>query len=319
VKLAWFLLDMFNPVMAWRVARIVRRERPDVMQTSNLLGFSCAVWLVAKSLRIPVVQMLHDYYPVCGNSSTFKDGHNCERPCRKCRVVTAPRRALSGIPVSVISLSDRTLSKTQAFGGFGKVASTAIIHGASSLTPKLVQHVAGSAAFTVGYLGRVERNKGIETVIEALRASDERGTRFLIAGQGPDDYIRELKDLAQGLDVEFMGRVKPTELFCQIEALIVPSMWDEPLGRVIYEAYGEGIPCIVSSAGGMPEIVEEGVTGHVFKVGVPAELLKALRLFKSRGLPFYRDACIEKSTSFHVSRVMPQYLAVWQAAAHPAI
>ena len=109
----WHAIDAYNPWMARRVGRILDREQPDVLQTGNLLGFSAAVWHAARRRSIPVVQMLHDYYMGCGNSSMFKNGENCTRQCTACRVFTAPRRAMSDIPEAVISLSARLLERVE--------------------------------------------------------------------------------------------------------------------------------------------------------------------------------------------------------------
>lgn len=317
-RLCWLLLDAFNPFMAFRVLSILRAERPDLVQTSNLLGFSCAVWLAARWLRVPVVQMLHDYYPVCANSSTYHAGRNCDHPCTRCRIISAPRRALSSIPDGVISLSEATLRKVRAFGAFRKTAHTAIIHGAAHIpSPEATAMRMPSAELRLGYLGRVEPNKGIETLMQTVELiGKRRRVSCAVAGNGDPQYVASLGAIAPDCSVKFLGRVQPERLFDQIDVLVVPSVWEEPLGRVIYEAYTHGIPCVVSDAGGMKEIVEVGRTGEVYAVGQPAELDAALARLESLDSGYLQAQCRRKAGEFDMVNRYPSYERIWLAVMH---
>lgn len=314
-RLVWLLVDAFNPLMAWRVFTILRAERPDLVQTGNLLGFSCAVWLSARLLRIPVVQMLHDYYPVCANSSTFKKGHNCTQPCGACQVITAPRRALSGLPDGVISLSEATLAKTRLFGAFRHTRHVAVVHGAAHIEqPEQVPVKPGSEVLRIGYLGRVEANKGIETLMQALhRVRSRRPVSCAVAGKGEAAYVEELRGLAPDGLVRFLGRVDPASLFEQIDVLVVPSVWEEPLGRVIYEAYTHGVPCVVSDAGGMKEIVESGRTGEVYAAGDATQLDAALQRLERGNQAALSEHCWHKAREFDMANRYPAYERIWLA------
>lgn len=314
-RLCWLMVDAFNPLMAWRVFTILRRERPDLVQTSNLLGFSCAVWWSARLLRIPIVQMLHDHYPVCANSSTFKQGHNCTRPCGGCRVVTAPRRMLSGMPDGVIALSEATLSKARAFGAFQGTRHVAVIHGAAHIEqPEQVPVRPTTDVLRIGYLGRVEGNKGIETLMQALHlVRTRRPVSCAVAGKGEAPYVASLQALAPEGLVRFLGRVEPASLFEQIDVLVVPSVWEEPLGRVIYEAYTHGVPCVVSDAGGMKEIVEPGRTGEVFAAGDVIGLDEALQRLESGDRQALTERCWHKAREFDMANRYPAYERIWLA------
>ncbi|MCR4312319.1 MAG: glycosyltransferase, partial [Candidatus Uhrbacteria bacterium] len=58
--------------------------------------------------------------------------------------------------------------------------------------------------------------------------------------------------------------------------VVVPSMWYEPFGLVAVEAMAQSTPVIVSDRGGLPEIVQDGVSGLVFKAGDAKDLQKKL-------------------------------------------
>jgi len=317
----WHAIDAYNPLMGARVGRILKRERPDVLQTGNLLGFSVAVWRAADSLGVPVVQMLHDYYLGCPNSSMFRNGRNCASQCTVCRTYTAPRRALSGTPAAVISLSHRTLDRLEGCGLFPGEAETVVIHGASQLKIHALKSrpLRSADALTLGYLGRIAPNKGIEFMLDAVLRVEGPRVRVLLGGSGEASYLADLQARYASPAVQFCAFVKPEEFFERIDVLVVPSLWEEPLGRVIYEAYAHGVPSIVTRMGGMPEIVEEGVTGFVIEPGdVPGLARRVQQLAQDwRGTAFV-EPCLAKSQEFRIDHVFERYLGVWQRAAASA-
>jgi glycosyltransferase involved in cell wall biosynthesis len=318
-RLLWQCMDAYNPIMGARVGRILQRERPDVLQTSNLQGFSVAAWRAAARLRIPLVQMLHDYYLACPNSCMFKNGVNCVRQCTACYVVGTARRRLSHLPAAVISLSRRVLQRLEGSGLFTHVAHKVVINGADNsqviATPR--HDKSAGSPLVVGYLGRMESTKGIEVLLDAVALLPQRQVSVLLGGKGSTDYLSELRRQYPAPNIQFLGFVKPAELFKRIDALVVPSVWEEPLGRVIYEGFAHGVPAIVSNVGGMPEIVDIGRTGFVFESGNADDLAQCLRSTIDagwRGGAFFA-ACVERSRDFHVDRVLDKYLRVWETAA----
>lgn len=318
MRALWHLIDAYNPVMAARVRAILRRERPDVVQAGNLQGFSAAVWRAVASLRIPLVQMLHDYYLACPASTMFRDGRNCAAPCRGCRLFATPRRRCSHLPDAVISLSRRVLQRIEAAGLFGQVAHKYVIHGAdrNRSAPAPRADKAPAAPIVAGYLGRMESTKGVEVLLEAARKLSPARLRVLLGGVGDVRYVASLRERYAQECVEFIGFIEPAEFFRRIDVLVAPSLWEEPLGRVIYEGYAHGVPAIVSDVGGMPEIVEPGRTGYVVQRGDADDLASRLAELIERGWPgarFY-DACVERSRQFQIDQAFDAYLAVWRTA-----
>ena len=321
-RLLWQAIDAYNPVMGARVARILERERPTVVQTGNVQGFSVAVWRAAARLQIPLVQMLHDYYLACANSCMFKGGVNCATQCTPCHVIGTARRRLSNLPVAVISLSRRVLQRLEQSGLFSEVRHKTVIHGADNsrvtVTPR-ADKPPGSP-IVVGYLGRMESTKGIEVLLDAAALVPQQQITVLLGGKGHASYVAGLQQQYPGSNIQFLGFVRPADLFARVDVLVVPSVWEEPLGRVIYEGYAHGIPSIVSNVGGMPEIVEPGRTGFVFESGNARDLAQILRTAIDagwRGAQF-SAACSERSRDFHVDRSLDQYLRVWELAAASA-
>lgn len=151
------------------------------------------------------------------------------------------------------------------------------------------------------FVGRVTPHKGIDRLIRAL----PEGARLTIAGSsGHDprpperDYPALLRRLAADRDVRFEGPVADEhlpELYRRAEVVVLPSVEttcygrriavSELLGLVILEAMASGTPVVASRLGGIPEIIEDGVTGYLVEPGNEAELHDALaRLLADRAL-----------------------------------
>lgn len=126
------------------------------------------------------------------------------------------------------------------------------------------------------YVGALEKYKGVQTLIEAMHHFPT--IKLKIAGQG--DYESELRGMAEGLDnVEFLGFVAGSalqDLMARARVQVVPSLWYEPFGLVVVEAMAQSTPVIVADRGGLPEIVEDGVSGCVFRAGDANDLAQVL-------------------------------------------
>lgn len=115
------------------------------------------------------------------------------------------------------------------------------------------------------FVGRLERLKGVDRLIEAFR--DDRGADLVIAGDGGVED--ELRRQAAGLEhIRFLGRVHPSSLprlYAGARALIVPSVGFEVFGIVILEAFAQGTPAIVHDLGALPEVIAESGGGFVYR------------------------------------------------------
>jgi glycosyltransferase involved in cell wall biosynthesis len=145
-------------------------------------------------------------------------------------------------------------------------------------------------SITYGYLGRLSHEKGIDTLIQALRlVSPEVSFKIQICSSsltktelkhGDREAVREiLQYAAMDPRVELIGSVDDDSLpetLAQWDAIIVPSFWFESGPMVVYEAFSAGTPVIGSRRGGIAELVEEGRTGFLFTPSSATELARLL-------------------------------------------
>jgi glycosyltransferase involved in cell wall biosynthesis len=122
----------------------------------------------------------------------------------------------------------------------------------------------------VGSIGRIAPEKGqLEFVAAAaLIRKSQPDCRFVVYGAPLFDdpaarrYDAEVRAAADGLPIDFPGWVEDiSACLAELDLLLVPSAGHEATTRVILEAFAAGVPVIAFPSGGIPEVVEDGVTG----------------------------------------------------------
>jgi len=116
------------------------------------------------------------------------------------------------------------------------------------------------------YLGRLSKEKGIITLIEAMKDKDYE---LKIVGSGPlEDEIKEFIKTNYLKNVEMVGYKSGEELKNYVRnsrCVVLPSEWYENGPYSAMEAMALGKPLIVSNLGGLPELVDNGVNGYIYR------------------------------------------------------
>lgn len=112
----------------------------------------------------------------------------------------------------------------------------------------------------LAFVGRLVSEKGIDTFIEAATTLG-RPIALEVVGEGP--LLDRLRATSPA-NVTFHGFLPPAavrDVLVRSSALVVPSLWEEPLGLVVLEAMACGVPVIGTSVGGIPEMIRSGRNG----------------------------------------------------------
>lgn len=117
------------------------------------------------------------------------------------------------------------------------------------------------------YVGRLVREKGVHTLLEAAPAilAEHPDVKFVIAGKGPafEDLVRQAEGLGIREKVMFAGFVSDEErnrLYQLADVAVFPSLY-EPFGIVALEAMAAGTSVVVSDVGGLADVVEHERNG----------------------------------------------------------
>ena len=135
-----------------------------------------------------------------------------------------------------------------------------------------------------GYIGTVQKHKGVHVLIEAFNHIDDPSAELKIFGDPliAPDYYAHMQRMARNPRIQFSGVFDNAEVgrvLSGIDVLVVPSIWPENSPVTIHEACLAKIPVIASSIGGIPELVQDGVNGFLFTPGDAEDLLSKMRLF----------------------------------------
>jgi glycosyltransferase involved in cell wall biosynthesis len=134
---------------------------------------------------------------------------------------------------------------------------------------------------TLAFAGRLTAQKSLGRALEAVASVE--GVRLVIAGEGPDrDPLEErARELGIADRVEFLGaqpRKRVVELFRAADASILSSSW-ENFPHTVVEALAVGTPVLAMDAGGVGEVVHDGVNGLLVPAGDTAALAGAVRRY----------------------------------------
>ena len=108
--------------------------------------------------------------------------------------------------------------------------------------------------------------KRVDVALEVFRRIRERvRARFLVVGDGPDREAveRQASEYGLGDDVLFLGEQDDPVALLSVSDLFLLTSIQESFGLAALEAMACGVPVVASKVGGLPEIIEDGVTGFV--------------------------------------------------------
>jgi len=138
---------------------------------------------------------------------------------------------------------------------------------------------------TLAFAGRLTAQKSLGRALAAVASTD--GVQLVIAGEGPDREPLEQRAQELGIAdrVTFVGaqpRARVVELFRAADATILSSSW-ENFPHTVVEALAVGTPVLAMEAGGVGEVVRDGVNGILVPAGDEAALADAVRRYFADG------------------------------------
>ena len=137
------------------------------------------------------------------------------------------------------------------------------------------------------YAGQLRDDKGVHTAVEAVgravEANPALSLSFTIVGGGSPEYVELLQERIRALNlidiVTLAGQIPRKEMPATMAAhdvLLFPSIWPEPLARVVQEAMAAGLVVIGTTTGGTPELLTDGKNGLTFEAGNGAMLAEQI-------------------------------------------
>jgi L-malate glycosyltransferase len=160
----------------------------------------------------------------------------------------------------------------------------------------------------------VKRVKDVVRVFARIRRA--MPATMLMIGDGPEreDAEKEARDLEVASDVRFLGRIDSVASLLQASDLFLLPSQTESFGLAALEAMACGCPVVATRAGGLPEVIDDGVSGILEPVGsVEAMGRRAVELLRSATAhATMREAAIAKSLQYSADAIVPMYESLYQ-------
>ncbi|MDO3720314.1 glycosyltransferase family 4 protein [Marinobacter sp. chi1] len=296
--LAGALSTPWNPFSAKALSQLVAEFRPDVVHAHNTFPLLSPAVFHAVGKRAATVLTLHNYRLFCSAGIPMRAGRVCTDCITRHSVQPALRHGcyrgsrVATVPLALNVAMHRRLGtwqqKVDAFVALSDFQRRLMAKGG---LPAEKMHVkpnfyAGQPPVLpfdardgqVVFVGRLGREKGVHTLIEAWRKWGSNAPKLKIVGDGP--LRAELQNRAEGLPIVFAGQVGAEEAqqaIAHARLVVLPSECFEGFPMVVREAFAFGTPVAVSNLGPLPDIVRHGENGVVFEPANAASLLATVR------------------------------------------
>lgn len=329
-KIKYSVKSVYSAEAKQKIARVLDAFKPDIVHLNNInFQLTPAIIPEIKKRGIPIVQTVHDVQIACPNHRMYNE--ETQKICSECKINrylpciknkcvhgSALKSALAAFESylyhkkGTYNLVDRYICPSDfmkeaiASGGISEDRIT-VLHNFSDIQAETKRD--SSCEKYILYFGRLSIEKGIKTLIEAVKELPE--ITLILAGTGPlekiADGIENIKAIGFKSGDELKGLIR-NAMFA-----VCPSEWYENCPMSVVEALSLGTPVICSDLGGSKELIENGKTGIVFEAGSKDALKEAiLTLYNNpEELEKMRPLCLEASSN-NIERYSERLLNIYR-------
>jgi len=252
---------------------MVRRWRPDVVHLhSTFAGLALRPILKLFFGRTLLVYCAH------GWSFDQRVAH------LQIRLFRSAERLLARLCDKIVCVSRQDYERASS-AGIPPAMMRVILNGISdqpACAASFLSDMWPDAGVKILFVGRLDAQKGIDVLFAAMRQLGSRGFAVVVGASVAGQWACENAPA----NVKMLGwlpREQINQLYAAADVLVMPSRW-EGLPIVALEAMRAGLPVVATRVGGIPEAVEDGVTGRLIDVDAPTELAEAIESLDSATL-----------------------------------
>lgn len=264
---------------------IINQDGIDVIHTNNVDTLSYYnIWKVAKDRRIPCIHTIRDYF--LQNYTRILNAGNKFYNCVHCLYYKKLTNNFSLTVTAPSSFVANNFINNEFFlNSYMVTIPNAIVYEKEKFEKNYFDKFnKEDKVVNFLYVGALTKAKGIAMLLKMFHSIDNNDIRLNVCGKG------ELRDFV--LDyakkdhrIKYLGQLtseRLSEIYLKSDVLVVPSLWEEPFGRIIIEGAYYGIPTIGSNRGGIPEIIDRLKTGSIFNPDNPDELVELMNKYSER-------------------------------------
>jgi N-acetyl-alpha-D-glucosaminyl L-malate synthase BshA len=311
-----FQYPPYDLALAVRMHQVVMEQGLDVLHVHYAIPHATSAWIAREMLRevghdVKVITTLH------GTDITLVGQEHSFHAITKFSIEKSDR-------ITAVShyLKDETI---RAFGCAG--CDVQVIH--NFIDPTVYNRERWGnglrSSFTDGapVLMHISNFRSVKRVVDVVRIFAKvraaGPAKLVMVGDGPDrtEAEEEARALNVHLDVRFLGRIENVApLLSAADLFLLPSE-TESFGLSALEALACGVPVIATNVGGLPEVVQHGVTGHLASLGAVddmADAAIAILADPARLAAMRVAAAADARARFSLDAVLAQYEALYAEA-----
>jgi N-acetyl-alpha-D-glucosaminyl L-malate synthase BshA len=306
----------YDLALAVRMHEVVKAHNLDLLHVHYAIPHATSAWIAREMLReagsdVKVITTLH------GTDITIVGQDPSFHPITKFSIEKSDR-------ITAVSqyLRQRTFNAFGCTGCQVEVIYNFIdpdVYNRSKYPPLLSQELNGGRRVLM-HVSNFRPVKRVRDIVRIFARVQEAVPSVLVmVGDGPDRVEAEAEARMLGVDraVHFLGKIDVVApLLAGADLFLLPSQ-SESFGLSALEALASGTPVVGSRAGGIPEVVKEGVTGALREVGdVDAMATVSIEILsdRDRWQTMSRDAAADARTRFSRDDIVRQYEALYEDA-----
>lgn len=271
-------------------------------------GYMAKQMLKEEGINLPMVTTLH------GTDITLVGSHPFYKPAvtfsmNKSDVITSVSESLK---VDILRLFD-VKKEVHVVPNFIDIER----HRRKSLNTECHRNrMANEEERIITHISNLRPVKRLTDVIEVFdRVQKQIPAKLIVIGEGPDKLKAEELCAKKGIEskVIFLGNsLEINEILSFSDLFILPSE-KESFGLAALEAMASGVPVVSSNAGGLPEVIQEGVSGYLSDVGDIESMTKnAIRILENTEvLATFKRNAMRLAENFSIDKVVPIYESLY--------
>jgi GT2 family glycosyltransferase/glycosyltransferase involved in cell wall biosynthesis/predicted SAM-dependent methyltransferase/Tfp pilus assembly protein PilF len=275
--------------------------QPDLVNFHNFLGLSFEIARTAKSRGIPTVFTTHNYHPIDPSLYLIRDDMkmwesinfeaNSDLPERFPYLRESYRKRDKMVLEIMQSKIDYVFAVSnrvkEIYTEYGIDENKIAVINQMPESAEIIEKIAckdkqNHYPMRFGYIGSVMSHKGLHVLAIATKAFRPGEVEFIIYGDINPEYRKILEQLDENNLMHFAGEYVQEDFKTiseEIDAIIVPSVWEDCAPLVLVESLAMGLPVIAANIGGIPDFIKHGVNGMLYRYNSAKELAEILYKF----------------------------------------
>lgn len=315
VMVSQYPLFQYTPyelVLTSKLVDVVKHEKLDVLHVHYAIPHASAAYMAQQILKdqgihIPFITTLHGTdITLVGKDSSFEP------------VITFSINNSNAVTAVSESLKQDTLRYFNVQPEIEVIPN--FVCPERHLKPtnnELRENYAPNGERIIMHMSNFRGVKRVHDVVKTFaKIKEQIPAKMVFVGDGPDRFSVEqmCRDLGTCKDTYFLGKVKDVEEVVDIADLFILPSETESFGLAALEAMISKVPVITTNAGGLPEVMENGVSGFMSNVGDIEDMAKnALAILESSSsIERFREGAFNQAMKFDIKNVLPKYEKLYE-------